>query len=119
MEYYRTRIDEGTVYLETDDGELEIGELDDIIDVIGGETYTITYDKQQQTQSWLETSDDGEMSFDVRDTIEKVPHQQEVIEGLQATDRSKVRYGLPERTVEFADEIVSILEQQGTATRPE
>ncbi|WP_207589875.1 hypothetical protein [Halomontanus rarus] len=115
MDRYETRINDGTVYLETDDDELEIGDLETIIEVIGGETYTVSYDERQRTQSWLETDDDGAMTVDVRETIEELPHQREVVAKLQAADHSQAKYGLPERTVEFANEIVAILDQQGAS----
>ncbi|MFC7215846.1 hypothetical protein ACFQO4_17390 [Saliphagus sp. GCM10025334] len=119
MKRYETRVEGGTVYLETDEGDLEIGDLDTIVDVIGNETYTITYDEKQRTQAWLETDEEGRVTFDVRETIVDLDHRREFVEKMRAIDRSEETYGLPERAVEFAEEIVSIFEQQGASTQSE
>ncbi|XVH33162.1 hypothetical protein ACNS7O_16425 (plasmid) [Haloferacaceae archaeon DSL9] len=115
MQRYETHIDGGTVYLETGDGRLEIGDLDTIVDVIGGETYAITYTDRQRTHAWLDTDDDGSMTFDVRAVVSDMSHRSEFVRRMQSIDLSKAKYGVPERTVEFAEEIVSILEQQGSS----
>lgn len=115
MKRYETRIGEGTVYLETDDGELEIGELDAIVDVVGNETYTISYDEHQRTQAWLDTDEAGQITFDVRETVADMSHRGDFVERMRATGLSAERYGLPERTVEYAKEIVDIFEQQGAS----
>ncbi|UTF52483.1 hypothetical protein [Natronosalvus rutilus] len=117
MERYETRVEGGTVYFETDEGDLEIGDLNTIVDVIGNETYTITYDEKQRTQAWLETDEDGAVTFDVRETIVDLDHRREFVEKMRSIDRSEEKYGLPERAVEFAEEIVSIFEQQGASTQ--
>lgn len=116
MERYETRIDGGTVYLETDDGALEIGGLDAIVDVVGNETYTVSYDDHQRTQAWLETDEEGQITFDVRETIADMSHRRDFVERMRATGLSEERYGLPERTVEYAKEIVDIFEQQGASS---
>lgn len=117
MKRYETHIKGGTVYLETDDGDLQIGDIDTIVDVIGDETYTISYDEQQRTQAWLETDNDGKMTFDVRETIGDLSYRSEFVDKMRSTELSEVKYGLPERTVEFAETIVSIFEQQGSSPR--
>lgn len=115
MKRYETRIEGGTVFLETDDGQLEIGDLDAIVDVVGNETYTISYDERQRTQAWLDTDEEGKITFDVREAVADMSHRGEVVERMRATGLSRERYGLPERTVEFAKEIVDIFEQQGAS----
>ena len=41
MERYATRIDDDTLLIEVGDGDLEVGELTDICEIVGGETYTL------------------------------------------------------------------------------
>jgi hypothetical protein len=53
--------------------------------------------------------------FDVRETVADMSHRGEFVERMRATGLSEERYGHPERTVEFAKEIVDIFEQQGPA----
>lgn len=55
---YEPRIADGTLYLERDDHSLEIGSMDHIVELAGGETYTIEYTDEQSAAAWLDTDDD-------------------------------------------------------------
>ncbi|WP_222918741.1 hypothetical protein [Natrinema sp. SYSU A 869] len=104
---------DGTLFLSAEDDRIEIGAIDDIVDVIGDETHSIEYDQTQRTQPWLET-DDGVLEIDVRETVTTLPHTEETVSELREYDMETERYGLPRRTVEFADRLTTVLEQQGT-----
>ncbi|MFC6764153.1 hypothetical protein [Natrinema soli] len=103
---------DGTLFLTAEDDRIEIGAIDDVVDAIGDETHSIEYDQKQRTQPWLET-DDGVLEIDVRETVTTMPHTEETVSELREYDMGTERYGLPRRTVEFADRLVEILEQQG------
>lgn len=107
---------DGTLFLVSEDGggRLEIGTVDDVVDAIGGETYVIEYDDQQRTQPWLRT-DDGVLEIDVREAVTTLPHSEDKVAELVDYDMSTDRYGLPTRTVEFANQLVDILERQGSS----
>jgi hypothetical protein len=113
MKRYEPEVRDGTLVLVADDDELEVGGLDRIVDAVGGGTYTITYTDEQRAQPWLDTDDEGRLEIDVRDTVTSMTHRAEFVDRLRAFDMSTDRYGLPERTVEFANEFVDILEEQG------
>ncbi|WP_267643153.1 hypothetical protein [Haloarchaeobius amylolyticus] len=115
MSRYEPECEDGTLFLVSADDRIEIGALDDIVDVVGGETYTIAYDEDQQRQPWLETSD-GELSVDVRETVTTMSHPEAVAASLRNVDMDADRYGIPTRTVEFANRLVDVLDSQGADT---
>lgn len=112
MERYEPVVRDGTLSLVAGDDELEVGPVDVIVDAVGGETYTITYDDEQRAQPWLDT-DDGVLEIDVRDAVTSMGHREPFVSQLREYDMGTERYGLPTRTVEFANEFVDILDQQG------
>lgn len=112
MERYEPECADGTLFLVAGDDRVEVGALDDIVDAMGGETYVIEYDQRQRTQPWLDT-DDGRLEIDVRETASSLNHTPETVSELREYDMATDRYGLPTRTVEFADRLVDILERQG------
>lgn len=112
MTRYEPECVDGTLVLVAEDDRLEVGAVDDIVAAIGGETHAIEYDRTQRTQPWLET-DDGALEIDVREAVTTLPHTAETVSALRARDMDTGRYGLPDRTVAFADRFVEILEQQG------
>ncbi|UPM42706.1 hypothetical protein [Halocatena salina] len=115
MARYEPECVDDTLFLSADTERIEIGTIDDIVAAIGGETYTIEYDEKQRTQAWLNT-DKGVLEIDVRETVTTLPHTEETVSKLQQYDMETDRYGLPTRTVEFTNEFVDILEQQGRST---
>lgn len=114
MTRYVPDVADGTLRLvaETGGGELEIGPIEDIITAMGDDSHRIEYDKQQRKQPWLDT-DDGVLEVDVRKIVTTLPHTEETVAELRNYDMGTEQYGLPRRTVEFANELVDILEQQG------
>jgi hypothetical protein len=113
MERYEPEVDGGTLFLVRDDHRVEVGSVDDVVDAAGGETYRIEYDDTQRTQPWLDT-DDGALDVDVRDSVTSMTHTPEFVAEVEQFDMRTDRYGLPTRTVEFADRFVDILDEQGT-----
>lgn len=114
MERYATTIEDGTVYIEGDDGPIEVGSLADIFDIVGSETYTIEYDQQKATAyDWLGTDDEGALSFDVRETIEEMTYPGEFVDTLREKPLDSVGRRHPERTAYFAELLVDIWDSKG------
>ncbi len=113
MKRYVPECEDGTLFLVAEDDRVEIGTVDHIVAAVGGERYSITYDQKQRTQPWLDT-DDGEFGIDVRETVTTMYHTEATVSKLREYDMGTERYGMPTRTVKFADEFVDILEQQGS-----
>lgn len=112
MKRYEPECADGTLTLVADDDRVEVGSLDDVVAAVGGETYTIEYDESQRKTPWLDT-DDGVLEIDVRDAVTSLPHAPETVDAIRDVDMDTDRYGLPTRTVEFADRFVDVLEEQG------
>ena len=101
-----------TLVSEGGDDRVEIGTIDDVLAAIGDSTHSIEYDQKQRTQPWLDT-DDGTLEVDVREAVTTLTHTGETVENLRTHDMSTDRYGLPLRTVKFANEVLDILDAQG------
>lgn len=113
MKRYDTDVRSGVLHLETDEGWIEIGSMDDICELVGGETYTIEYDERQRQVSWLDT-DDGELTFDVRETLADVDYDREFVENIAPVDDEKTdEEGYPMRTSVFADMMTDIWDSKG------
>jgi DNA-dependent RNA polymerase auxiliary subunit epsilon len=115
MERFQTRIDDGVLYVEgfEDDQWFEVGAMDAVVELVGGETYTIEYGDRQQVVSWLNTDEDGTITFDVRDTIDDVSFDREFVTNLTDTGLETGDDGYPKRTVFFADMMTEIWDSKG------
>ncbi|WP_247003888.1 hypothetical protein [Halosolutus gelatinilyticus] len=114
MTRYTPECANGTLVLVGEDDRIEIGAVDDVVAAIGDETHSIEYDRDQRRQPWLD-ADDGVLEIDVREAVTTLPHTEKLVSELREYDMDTDRYGLPRRTVEFADRFVDILERQGTS----
>jgi hypothetical protein len=112
MNRYTPDVIDGTLFLVQGDDRVEIGTVDHVVDAVGGETYTIEYDQRQRKQPWLQT-DEGELEIDIREAVTTLSHDGETVSEIRTYDLQTGLYGLPTRTVEFADTMVEILERQG------
>ncbi len=84
MARFGTFVDEGVIYVGTDDEPLEVGPLDDVLDVVGGHSWTISYSEEtKQRHPSLDTSDEG-LIIDVVDSIHAMTHSERFIETLAA-----------------------------------
>ena len=114
MERHETRISEGTLSIEAGGEWREVGEMDDIYELVGGETYTIEYDERQRTRSWLDTDEEGKLTFDVRETLAEMDYDDEFVAtvmdaSLDETDAA----GYPHRTSLFAELMQHIWDSKG------
>lgn len=125
MKRYETAAIEGTLYLEAPDGAeghpeadpdgwLEIGPLDAVVDAIGGETYELEYDERQRTVGWLDTDEDGVLSFDVRETLRSVDFDDEFVENVAGVPADETNAdGESARAAVFADLVTTIWDSKG------
>ena len=68
MDRYGTIVENGTVYVEADLGRIEVGDVSEILDLVGGAAWEIRYDEATRARADVDTSDEG-MIVDVVDTI--------------------------------------------------
>lgn len=114
MKRYATDVRNDVLYLETDDGWLEIGTMNDICDLVGGETYTLEYDERQRQVGWLDTDDEGKVTFDVPETLERIDFDREFVDNLTGVDGAATDDdGYPLRASVFADLMTTIWDSKG------
>ncbi|SDR04658.1 hypothetical protein [Natronobacterium texcoconense] len=110
---YETKFDDGDFYLETDDGWLEVGAEATLLELLG-ETYALEYDDRQQAVSWLETDEDGVLTFDVRETLSEQTFTEDFVAQIADCDPDATTdEGVPVRTAVFADMMRSIWDAKG------
>lgn len=113
MERHDTRIDDGTLFIEVGDDDLEIGEMADVVELLG-ETYTVEYGEDQRKMAWLRTDDDGTITFDVRDTLADIDYNDTFVEKMvdEPLDQTTAQ-GYPVRTEAFADLMAELWDSKG------
>ncbi|MFB6309896.1 MAG: hypothetical protein ABEH64_01810 [Salinirussus sp.] len=82
MVRYETHVEEGTVYVGTPDGPLEVGAVDDVLDVVGGPAWRIQY-SDAADELGVDTSDEG-LVVDVVDMMQAMTHSERFVETLAA-----------------------------------
>lgn len=81
---YETFVEDGTVYVGFEDDPLEIGPVEEIIDVVGGPAWTIRYtDEEKRRHPEMDTSDEG-LTVDVVDMLQTMSHSERFVETLSA-----------------------------------
>lgn len=84
MPRYGTTVADGTVYVEREAGRLEVGDVDDVLDLVGGPAWTITYSEaEKRRHPELDTADEG-ITVDVVDTINAMTFGEAFVETLAA-----------------------------------
>ena len=117
MRRYETRIEDGVLAVETDEGWLTVGEMDDVTSLLG-ETYEIQYDERERTAAWLQTDEDGTLTFPVAETIADLTFDREFVGLLETTDLDAAdEDGVPRRTAFFADMMREIWDSKGNLDR--
>lgn len=88
MTRYGFAVEEGTVFIEADLGRIEVGELDTILDLLGGPSWTIEYDDEDiERYPNLDTSDAG-LTVDIVDSINAMTVGPEFVETLKAQPKT-------------------------------
>lgn len=115
MERYDTRIADDVLYLETPDGEIEVGSMTAVCELLGGETYTVEYDPEAAAMAWLDVDEDDELTFDVRETIADLDFDERFVRKVagEPLDRETPE-GHPRRTDRFAELMRTIWDSRGS-----
>ncbi len=112
MERFDTRIDDGYLYIETPEGELEVGAMDDVVELLG-ETYTLEYDDEARAAAWLNTEPDGTITFDVRETLAGMDFDEAFVKRVAGWSTAETPDGYPRRTEQFAELMAEIWDAKG------
>jgi hypothetical protein len=84
MPRYDTFVDDGTIFVHTSDGSLEVGDVADALGVVGGPSWTITYTEEARNRHpELDTSDEG-LTVDVVDMMQAMTHSERFVRTLAA-----------------------------------
>jgi hypothetical protein len=84
MDRYGTDVEDGTIYVGTADGRLVVGDVEEVLAVIGGPSWTIRYSEEaRQRHPDLDTSDEG-LTVDVVDMINAMTHSERFVDTLAA-----------------------------------
>jgi len=114
MERYEVTVENGQLSLKRPDEEIPVGSMDDVIDIVGDPIYAIQYTEEQQRVGWLETDDDGQITFDIRETLPRLAFGQEFAENVANTPLDKTdEDGFPARTSLFVDLVTHIWDSKG------
>ncbi|MFB6173310.1 MAG: hypothetical protein ABEI39_01575 [Halobacteriales archaeon] len=113
MRRYASKIEDGTLLVEGEEGWIEVGAVPDIVDLVGGETYRLEYGDYGQVADWVDTDEDGIYTFDVRETIADMTFPEEFVEQLAGVPMAEDEDGYPERTVFYADMMTRIWDSKG------
>lgn len=115
MRRHATAIRDGTLYVETEEGDLEVGALAAIYELVGGETFDVEYDTTHAAYfDWVETDADGVMTIDVRDALAGMDYPTAFVEKLaERPIEDPGDGGPPERTAFFADAMTTVWAQKG------
>ncbi|WP_435366122.1 hypothetical protein [Haloarchaeobius sp. DYHT-AS-18] len=110
---YRTKIEDGVFSVEQDEGWLEVGPMDGIVDLLGGETYTLEYTNKQASAAWLDTDESNTITIDVRESLAEMSFTDDIVSNLLNTPLEDGESGYPKRTELFADLFGKILDSKG------
>ena len=84
MTRYETIVEDGHVAVANADGTVDVGELDVIIDAVGGPAWTIRYtNAEKRRHPEMDTSDEG-LTVDVVDMLQAMTHGRQFVETLEA-----------------------------------
>jgi hypothetical protein len=114
MKRFESKIEDGTLYVEGTEGWIEVGTVEDVVELVGGETYALEYDDYGQAADWLDTDEEGVLTFDVVETVEGLSFQEDFVEQLAAVSLdAEDEDGYPMRTSFYADMMTTIWDSKG------
>jgi hypothetical protein len=91
MTRFGTDVEDGTIYVGTADGRLEVGDVAEVLSVIGGPSWTISYSGEaRERHPNLDTSDEG-LTVDVVDMINAMTHSERFVDTLAAQPAETAR----------------------------
>jgi hypothetical protein len=81
---YETFVEDGTVYVGSPDGPLEVGSVDAAVDAVGGPSWTIRYsDAEKARHPEMDTADEG-LTVDVVDMMHTMTFSERFVETMAA-----------------------------------
>jgi hypothetical protein len=84
MTRYETFVEDGTVFVGSPDGPLEVGEVDAVLAAVGGPSWTITYSQAaKERHPEMDTSDEG-LTVDVVDMMHTMTFGERFVETMAA-----------------------------------
>lgn len=90
---YETDVEDGYLYVDAPDGRVGVGSLDDVIALVGGPAWTITYSEHQRRRHPdLDTDDEG-LTVDVVDVARAMAVGEEFVEALESLPETPVADG--------------------------
>lgn len=108
------RIEDGLLYIEREGDPLEVGPMDAVIELIGGETYTIEYTDRQSAVPWLTTDRNNAITFDVNEKLTEWVYTDDVVTTLERCPIDETgTSGYSLRTEAFADTVTAIWDSKG------
>lgn len=111
---YGASLEGDTLYLEGDGDRIEIGPMDGIVDLIGGETYALEYTERQAAASWLPTDDDATITIDVRDALAEWEYTEAFVANVEPWSLEEVgESGYSYRLEVFVDLVTEIWDTRG------
>lgn len=87
MKRYGTRVVDGVLFVEGDDGWISVGEFDEILGELG-ETYEIEYEEPAASMPWLDT-EDGVLTLNLRERLPRLDFQEEFVTILDQTPENQ------------------------------
>lgn len=109
-----SRVEDGVLAVQDGDGWLEVGEMDALVTLVGGETYEIEYDREQASAAtWLDADDDHVVSFDVRETLADMSYPATFVETLREEDGESSGESPSPRATYFADVMTDVWDSKG------
>ena len=107
-------VENGTFYLQANGDQIEIGPVDGIIELMGGETYTLEYDNEQSSAAWLSTDEDDTITFDVREELIDWAYTEELARNIRESPLKQTNESnYPIRTKVFVDIVTEIWDSKG------
>jgi hypothetical protein len=84
MRRHETTVEDGTVYIDTAEDRLQVGDLETVVQTVGGHAWTIRYsDWEKDYYEDMDTSDEG-LTVDVVDVMQAMTHGDSFVETLRA-----------------------------------
>jgi len=107
---YETIVEDGHVYVGSEDGPIAVGDVETVLDLVGGPAWTIEYtDRQKRRYPDLDTSDEG-LTVDVVDVMNAMTHDGSFVETIGAQPRSAESDGVSPRTGTFVGRLLANLQ---------
>lgn len=114
---YDATIENETLFVEGETEQIEIGSMETILELMGGETYTLEYEPRQSAVSWLSTDENDTITLDVREGLVDWAYPEELVASVRERPLDRTdEDGYPIRTAVFVDVVTAIWDSKGTVT---